>query len=316
MRKMQKTITLKSLPCLLVTAMLTLSGICARTQALTVTGIEGDVYVRYVKNGKEHYNKMVYGPVANADKVILKDGSKLRLVNDKNMICSLDKPGDYKVAELPFTTPENTPLFANFIKYFKSFFGTHDNPESKANYKNTIFAISRGKEGSISPDFPMAGILPYGRLGGMPFYWTHECEKCSYTVRVYDMETKKEVFGMTTDKHSLDMKNSDNILRPGKKYYWEVSETDKETASAKVYFQMSNGADFEEKISGLKSEADYEGNSLGETARNIYILSQLEEEGLINYAVLYGLYLRSAYPSDDILGNVVDRLWYDHLMKQ
>jgi len=285
------------------------------SQVLTAVSIDGEVYVKFTKNGKETYNRMVFGPVVNAEKIIVKNNSKVKLVNEKNMICSLDKPGDYKTIELGFTSPVNTTMFSNFLKQFKSFFGQHDNPESKSNYKNTIFAISRGQEGNLSPDFPLSGILPYGRLGSVPFIWTNDCLECSYVVRVYDLETQREVFSATTTKHSLDLENSDNKLKPGKRYYWTVEAEGIGQPSRKVYFEMSKNADFEEKISKFKNEADFEGNDLSETAKNIYILSQLEEADLINYAVLYGFYLKERNPADEMLHNVVDRMWYDHLLQ-
>lgn len=298
---------------LLLAAIMVLPGLAA-AQYVSAVSIEGEVYVKYSKNGKEQYTRMVYGPLNMAEKIIVKEAGSVRLVNDKNMVCTLAKAGDYKVSELSFTSAKNTPMFASFCKYFKSFFTNHDNSESKSNYKNTIFAISRGQAGTLSPDFPVSGILPYGRLGGLPFSWTHDCEKCTYRVRIFDLESKLEVFNRETDRQSLMLEASDNVLKPARKYYWTVEFEG--AVSDKVYFEMSRNADFEEKISGLKNQAEEVGNELSATAKNIFILSNLEESGLTNYAILYGQYLRDMYPENAILQNVVDRLWYDHLLER
>lgn len=282
-------------------------------QNLTAIGIEGEVYVSKSKEGRNIYEKLHFGPVENIDKIIVKEKSKVKLVNEINHVSLLDKFGEYKVSDIIFVEPENTSMFFRLCNYFKSFFTNHDNAESKANYKNTVYAISRGKMGPPSLDFPLESVLPYGRLGAMPFIWTHDCEDCTYKVNIYEFASKALIYSISTKEKSAYMDNSENILKKNTKYYWSVSIEDQNISSDNRIFTMSQTADFEDNISDIRNEVAINDNDPNDFLTNVAIMTQLESHDKINYALLYGFYLRDRSSEGHTIGQLVDRMWYDAL---
>lgn len=285
-------------------------------QEISVIGLEGEVYVMSMESDKKQYSKLVYGPLKNAEKIVLKENSMIKLVNDQKEVCSIAEAGDYNISDLDFKLTEDQSTFGKFYDYFHSFFGSHDSTESKKNYKNTIFAISRGSMVSPSLDFPVEGVVPFGRLVSVPFIWTHDCESCTYELQIYDYSTRKTVFSAKTTEQQFDLENSDKYLLSGKKYYWTVQIEGQELDTEKVIFTMSDKADFETTISALKNDLSPESLDISEIGKSIYLLSHLEQSGLINYSILYGFHLKEKYPENEGIINLCDRQWYDHLLEK
>ena len=147
------------------TIMLALSAsVFLSAQGITVIGLEGEVYIMHMDGNKKQYAQLVYGPMKHAEMIVLKDDSMIKLVNEKKEVCTIDQPGDYIISNLKFEITEDQSTFGKFYDYFHSFFSSHESTESKKNYKNTVYAISRGSMVSPSLDFPIEGIVPFGRL--------------------------------------------------------------------------------------------------------------------------------------------------------
>ena len=285
-------------------------------QNISVIGIEGEVFVKKDINGKGQYHKLVYGPLKDVHAIIVKEKSKVTLANNDKSICKLESTGEFKVSELVFQDASNFNMFNKFCKYFTSFFTNHESSESKANYKNSIYAISRGTMAEPFLDFPLDGLLPYGRLGAMPFQWTHDCDGCQYLIEVRDLDTKEPVYTNTTSEKHITMENSEILLKPGKKYYWAIEVVGQDVKSESSIFTMSTTADFESIISVLKNDIQNLGKDSDELSQNIYIISSLEETDLPNYAILYGFYLKEKSKDNPFVSDIVDRLLYDHLMEK
>ena len=79
---------------------------------------------------------------------------------------------------------------------------------------------------------------------------------------------------------------------------------------------MSDKADFETTISALKNDLSPASLEISEIGKSIYLLSHLEQSGLINYSILYGFHLKEKYPDNESITNLCDRQWYDHLLEK
>jgi hypothetical protein len=298
-----------------IVLMLTAS-VMLNAQDITVIGLEGEVYVMHMDGNKKQYAQLVYGPMKNAEMIVLKAGSMIKLVNEKKEVCTINQPGDYSISNLEFEITKDQSTFGKFYDYFHSFFSSHESTESKKNYKNTVYAISRGSMVSPSLDFPIEGVVPYGRLLSLPFIWTHDCESCTYELQIYDYSTRKTVFSVKTLDQKFDLENSDKYLKSGNKYYWTVQIEGQEVDTEKVIFTMSKKADFETTISTLKNDFSLASEQISEIGKSIYILSNLEQSGLLNYSILYGFHLKEKYPNNEGINNICDRQWYDYLLNK
>lgn len=306
-----------SLKNLISTLILILMGIVwVSAQDITVIGLEGEVYIMHMDGNKKQYAQLVYGPMQKAEMIVLKKDSKIKLVNEKKEVCTINQPGDYSISDLKFEMTKDQSTFGKFYDYFHSFFSYHESTESKKNYKNSVFAISRGSKVSPSLDFPIDGIVPFGRLLPLPFIWTHDCESCVYELQIFDYETRKTVFSAKTSEQKLDLENSDKYLMSGKKYYWTVQVVGQNVETEKVIFTMSEEADFETRISTIKNDFGPGSEQISDIGKSIYILSVLEQSEMLNYSILYGFYLKEKYSMNDDIINICERQWYDYLLEK
>ena len=76
---------------------------------------------------------------------------------------------------------------------------------------------------------------------------------------------------------------------------------------------MSQTADFEDNISDIRNEVAINDNDPNDFLTNVAIMTQLESHDKINYALLYGFYLRDRSSEGHTIGQLVDRMWYDAL---
>lgn len=285
-------------------------------QDITVIGLEGEVYIMHMDGDKKQYAQLVYGPMKNAEMIVLKDKSMIKLVNQNKEVCTIDQPGDYAISSLKFQKTEDQSTLGKFYDYFHSFFTTHQSTESKKNYKNTVYAISRGNQVSPSLDFPTDGIVPFGRLLPLPFVWTHDCKSCEYELQIFDYSTREVVFSAKTMEQMYNLENSDKYLMAGKKYYWTVQVEGNDVETEKVIFSMSEEADFETRISSIKNDFSSASDQISDIGKSIYILSVLEHSDLLNYSILYGFHLKEKYPENEDLINICERQWYDYLLEK
>lgn len=284
-------------------------------QNISVMQYDGDAFTYNTDDSKVKYKKIVFGPLPEADKILLKDNSTLKLVNEENEICELTKEGDFDIKDLQFVKAKSNSLFDKFCTYFHSFFISHSSAESKSSYKNSIHAISRGALSPPQLDFPLDGILP-STSGDIQFSWSHSCEGCQYVVTIYELETRASVYAWTTESLSVVLNKSDQFLLPNKKYYWTVTISGQEMEYPISRITMGSKDDYNTQIEKLENEISNSDLNLSNATKAIYIMSYLAEKDLLNYAIYYGQQQCIKYAEDLVLSDFVDRFWYDTLMNQ
>lgn len=294
----------------------TLASLFMSAQDLMIIEIIGEAYGQSMIDDKTQYKKLVYGPINNIKKIVVKEKASVRLTNEDRHVAVLDKEGEYPIDKIVFTPSKDVSMFDKFCDYFHSFFISHESTESKANYKNNIYAISRGANNAPDVNFPLEGVLPFGRLDPMPFYWTNDCQDCTYQLEIFDYTTRKSIYQYETIEKQHQLNSNQLYLEKGKKYYYTVGIKGESKASEPVIFEMSSKADFEKIISSLRTEVNGAAQGISNIGEAIYIMSSLEESGLVNYAILYGFHLKEKYPNDATIIDLTDRIWYDQLLNR
>lgn len=279
-------------------------------QEISVMHFEGEAYTYNTTVSKVKYDKIVFGPLPDADKILVKENASLKLLNDKNEICEVSEEGEYEISNLKFIAAEPNSLFDKFCDYFHSFFINHSSSESKSNYKNSIHAISRGALSPPQLDFPLDGMLP-STNGDIQFYWSHSCESCKYVVTIYDLETRASVYAWTTEGHSVTLASSDQFLMSNKKYYWTVTISGQEMEYPISRLTIGDKEGYDTQVKQLEKEAN--DLKLDTSTKTIYIMSYFADQNLLNYAIYYGQQERVKHASNKTLSDFVDRFWYDAL---
>lgn len=286
------------------------------SQEISVIYISGDAYTSRLVDGKEKYTKIVYGPIQNVEKVILKANAELRLVNGSNEIAELKGDTSIDLPDIMFKTVESNSVFSKFCAYFGTFFSEHSSAESKSYYQNNIYAISRGAGSAPSLDFPLAGVLPFDASQSLPFSWTHACDSCEYIVNIYNYATRSSVYAWTTDKHSVVLEKPENYLKPDTKYYWNVSISGEEMEYQNVIFTMASVDDYQNKVDQLNQELKTASVPISEATKAIYVMSDFENQGLMNYGIYYGLRQKEQHPENAEIADFLDRFWFDNLIEK
>ena len=298
----------------LFTAILTLCMIVTASygQQISVMQFNGDAYAYNTNDSKVKYKKIVFGPLPNADMILVKENSTIKLINDENKICEVTEEGEYNIKSLKFVQAKSSSLFDKFCDYFHSFFINHSSSESKSNYKNSIHAISRGVLSPPTLDFPLDGMLP-ATSGNIKFSWSHSCDACQYVITIYDLETRASVYAWTTTEHSVILESSDHFLLPGNKYYWTVTISGQEMEYPISRITIGEKGGYDKEISKLNKEISESKLNLEPATKAIYIMSYLADQDLMNFAIYYGQQQRNKHSENIVLANFVDRFWYDAL---
>ncbi len=299
-----------------ITLILVLACCChLYSQSVSVIHIEGEAYSVTQKDGKEQYIKLMYGPLKHVDKVIIKQNSVVKIINENDQICVLSREGTYNAKVLEFKNVETNSTFSKFCDYFHGFFGHHSSSESKENYKNTIYAISRGSIPPPSLDFPLSGVLPNDE-GEIPFIWTHACDSCEYIFSIHDFSNKEIVYTIMTNDHMVEMKNPEKYLVSDKKYYWTVKIVGSNTEDEIIFFEITSKGDYNNKVKAIEDTINSAKLTFSETAKAIFIISELDASDLQNYAIFYGLKSKANSKDSIAISDILDRYWYDTLMEK
>jgi len=256
---------------------------------LNVIQIEGKAYYTSTNDSETQYIELSYGPLNDAQSIVLKENSTVVIINNTNEVCKLNE-GQFNINELNFTAPESRSGFQQFCDYFKSFFMHHDASESKKYYVNNIYAITRGEKQAPVLDFPLEGTLSLD-FGNIPFMWTHSADEAEYIFTIHDLDTKEIIFSSMTSEHSFELSSPERYLNEGQSYYWSVKVAGQEKGMTYENSVIQIGAqgkanEFLEKLE--TSLLDKKDNNFS-TANFVYVLSQMEENDMENEAILYGL---------------------------
>lgn len=283
-------------------------------QDYTVIQASGEAYAVTSEEDKERFTKIVLGPLPEFEYLIIKDEASITIINEDNNEFRLNEEQKVFPKDMDFTPASDHSMFYKFCKYFKSFFADHSSKESKASYKNSIYAISRGMESKPTLDFPLDGSLPYVE-GEIPFYWTHKCNDCEYVVNIYDYETRVAVYAWTTIEKSVTLEEANKYLLPGKKYYWNVTISGQEMEYDNSIFTVADEKDYSDKLRSMNESLDAL-NYASNEAKLIFILQELSDQNLDNYAILYGLQKAKKNKENEMINNYVERFWYDLLSER
>lgn len=295
-----------------ITLLLCINSAISNGQQISVMHFAGDAYTYNTNDSKVKYNKIVFGPLPNADKILVKENASLKLLNEENEICEVTEEGEYDIKSLKFVKTKSNSLFNKFCDYFHSFFINHSSSESKSNYKNSIHAISRGALSPPQLDFPIDGLVPV-TSGNMNFSWSHSCDACQYVVTIYDLETRASVYAWTTKDHNVTLENVDQFLLLNKKYYWTVTISGQEMEYPISRITVGEKGDYDAQISYLNKEISQSKLDLDAATKAIFIMSYLAEQDLMNYAIYYGQQQTEKNVDNKVLADFVERFWYDAL---
>jgi hypothetical protein len=283
-------------------------------QNYSIIHIEGDAFAYTNVDGKEKYSKLVYGPLTDCEKIVVKNNALVKVLGEDKRLSILNKEGEYAIASLQFNEVEGNSIFNRFCNYFHAFFVNHASSESKANYENNIYAISRGNLAAPSLDFPMEGMLP-ADAGSLPFIWTHDCDSCEYIFNINDMESRELIYTMMTEEKQVLVENPMKYFSPGKEYYWSVKIVGQDLEYEVIPFTVSPKGDYDNSISVIRGEIDKSMTQFTAVAKMVFVMGELGYDQA-NYAIYYGLGQCEKYPKDDQMRNLFERFWYDSLMEK
>lgn len=282
-------------------------------QDISVIHLQGDAYAYSAQGDKKAYAKLSYGPITNTEKIVVKANSLVRIVRHDNQICELSKEGTYPISELKFTKVKENSIFDKFCDYFHSFFVSHSSSESKANYRNNIYAISRGNTPPPSLDFPLSGIVP-SDAGSLPFIWTHACDSCEFIFTINDLKSRDIIYTIMTKNHRVEVENPAKYLKPKHIYYWSVKIPGIDLEYDNVQFSIADSSAYQSIIGSIEGDLMSSNMSMTETTKMLYIMSDLDARDKQNFALLYGLNKIKADPKNEAMSELFDRYWYDALL--
>lgn len=285
------------------------------SQTYSIIHIEGEAYYYTTKVEKKTYSKLVFGPLHNFESIVLKPKAVVKIKRNDNYVSVLNQEGTFNLAHLDFKEVSDNSVFGKFCKYFESFFTNHSSTESKNNYKNNIYAISRGLASPPSLDFPLYGSLPID-AGSLPFIWTHACDTCEYIFTVNDLDTREIIYTEMTNQKKIEIESPQKYLKPNHKYYWSVKIAGMDLEYENIEFSTVGNGSYQSKLSDINVEIDQSSIPLKGVSKTIYIISEFDETNFINFALLYSFQAIKASPNDTTLADLIDRYWYDRLMEK
>ncbi len=279
---------------------------------INVISIDGNAYYLKKSESENQYIELSYGPLTNADEIILKENTAVTLINEQDHICALTE-GEYAISALKFNEKENQSTFSRFCDYFTSFFMHHSAPESKKLYTNNIYAISRGRNQAPTLDLPLEGeiSLDYGYL---PFAWTHSCDTCEYIFTINKLESKDIVFSTMTSQKSFNLENPEKYLKSNIDYYWSVKTSGEDIEYDHRVITPMEHKKMKAALDSLTVEAS-QFNLQDSTASLIYVLGKLESQEKYNEAIQYGLSQRSEGNTKKI-DKVIENFIYDLVTRE
>lgn len=311
---MKNSISIITLLCLFVNTY------SLKAQSITVIYIQGDVKT-FIKTNQKSGNaeslvNLSYGPVSEDQKLILTKNATVKLIKEDGSQCEVTGSGTYFIRDLKCVKTEEKTTVNAFFDYFKSFFVSHPNSESKEHYSNSIAAISRGD--MIMPpllSFPFPGVLPFTKKE-ITFSWEVSCDTCSYTLSIEDLATKEVILHEETNNHNYTLKSPEKYLALNKKYLWYVEVKNNGIKSAPQLFTVTALEDYQLKVSGLEKSFGKDNPYLNPVTQMVGVFSALEKERLINYMVIYGQDQIKKHPKDASLKDFYNRVYYDNLKRK
>jgi len=283
-------------------------------QEFAVVLINGAVKVSSNKQDAKSLKSLIYGPLNGKDVLHLPKNAQVKLVKADGSVCEIAKEGVYEVGSLLCSKADKSSLVEKFGNYFVSFFEVHPSSESKENYKNNIYAISRG-EPSIVLEFPFSGVYP-SEADSIEFSWAHACDTCHYQLNVYNEASKTLIFQRKTSQKKFKLLNPKKYLKVGISYYWNVvSDTSKEIEYSNRLILSAKG-DYLKTLNGIQNDIKSSLPKISYVPKTLFIMNELKTMDRMNYALLYSNHVKLLYPKDKNLVNLTDRFYFDELKQK
>jgi len=292
--------------------LLNVVAIDVQSQNIGVVYIQGDVKVSNIKDSKKAMQNLTYGTLTLDKQLTLSKNAMVKLIKSNGEKCELTIPGVYSVKDLKFIKPVEKSAMTRFSEYFMSFFESHPSSESKAQYQNSIYAISRGKINTPIPVFPFEGKTPLVN-NALTFRWDIDCDTCIYELVIKDLLSRKEVLRQIIQGKSFAMEAADKILSIGGKYYWFVKVANQNTISTNIIIDLVSQQDFESELKGIESGMAGVDSDLPLESKMVYTISELESKDLTNYAYLYGKDFVQKNQQNKSLNELFEQFFYSKL---
>lgn len=284
----------------------------ADAQQVMAVHIDGEAYVLKGDQVNASYDKLVLGELPANATILVKENSTVRLISGESSYIDLQGEASHIVSDLEFVAADSKSMFAKFCKYFSDFFAGHNSAEAKSSYRNRIYAVSRGKASAPSLDFPLEGSLPYVNQS-MTFSWTHGCQDCRYVFQIVDYATRSSVFAETTSSQSVTLDTVKEYLRPDTRYYWTVAISGEELDYQKVIFDTSKEGDYSAAVGQISAELSQLEQAVSSSSETVYVMQNLYEQDLANYAIYYGQQKLDDADDKDQLRYLVEQAWYSYI---
>jgi hypothetical protein len=297
----------------LLTALL-LSNISRAQSSYAVVYIMGDVKTNKVSDKNTNIRNLTYGNISLDSKLYLGKNSAVKLSKANGEKCELTKQGTYLVTNLIFAQVKEKSAMARFSEYFMSFFESHPSSESKAQYQNSIYAISRGGISTAVPEFPFEGKVPLMN-NGLSFNWGIDCDTCKYELTIKDLATRNEVFKTECSNQNYTFDNSSQLLKDGNKYYWFVKVVGQNTISSNISFELVPYKEYAETVTEIENNFKKLQLDLPSEVKLASSIGELEYKDLSNFAYLYGKTCVANNPENKEVNKVFDQFYFDKMNK-
>lgn len=278
-------------------------------QKVSVIEMFGKIQIS-TTDGKSFQN-LVYGDYPMDRRVNLEQNARLTLSKSSGEICQLTQKGTYALGSLKYTKPQSSSaagIFDNLCSFFKA----HPSSESKEQYKNSIYAISRGDVTTPFAVFPFEGKVPMID-NSILFKWDIDCDTCTYELVIKDLLTRRELLRQDCKGLEYKLENADKLLQVDGKYYWFVKVKHQPTSSNQILFDMVSKTEYDTTIGKLEDQLSNAKQTFGLDSKLAFILNGLETEELGNFAYIFGKNQVETNKENENLVEIYNRYVYDKL---
>lgn len=289
--------------------------LCGSIQAQEIAAvfIDGNVLVYRKTEQVKAAKNLVLGPLHLDHILVLKPGARVKLMRPGGELCDLNLPGEYPVSSVVFHPKEEMSLFSKFSEYFLSFFSEVRKADEKDSHQNSIIAVSRGNGKPILL-FPLEGMLNADE-SEIHWSWEGDCDSCTYKLRIYDFSTRKPVLSRMVKGQHYVLSNPEKILRPDKKYYWDVQGGEANLKSESNVFNVCAASLFNRQVKDIQSLLTKENIIVGSTPASLLTIASLFDQGQPNFAIQFGERLKSENTNDRLLVERISEICNRQLKK-
>jgi len=289
--------------------------LCGSIQAQEIAAvfIDGNALVYRKGEQLKVAKNLILGPLHQDQILVIKPGARVKLMKPGGELCELNQPGEYFVSSVVFHPKEEVSLFSKFSEYFLSFFSEVRKADEKDSHQNSIIAVSRGSGKPILL-FPLEGLLSADE-SEIHWSWDGACDSCNFKLRIYDFSTRKPVLSRTVKGHNYVLSHPEKILRPDKKYYWDVQGGESNLKSESNVFNVCAASQFNRQVREIQSILIKENIVAGSTPASLLTIASLFDQGQPNFAIQFGERLKAENRNDQIMAERISEVCNRQLKK-